>query len=179
MSPVISTSQGPVAIRPAGAADAASVRALRLEALTLNPTAFSADVAATAADPPEVWAARITSYAQAASGVICVAAAGDQLVGMAGFVRGHWPKTRHRADIWGVYVRAAWRNLGLAEALLEGCCAWGREHGIILATLGVVTNNAPAIRCYTRCGFEVYGTDPKTLCHEGVYYDELLMAKFL
>jgi ribosomal protein S18 acetylase RimI-like enzyme len=179
MSQVKNTPQGPITVRPATADDAAALRALRLEALTQNPTAFSADVTATAGDPPEAWAARVAKYDQEQSGVICVAESSGELIGMAGLVRGHWPKTRHRADIWGVYVKPAWRGCGIAEALLGECAGWARERGVFMALLGVVTVNTPAIRCYTRCGFQVYGLDPKTLCHDGVYYDELLMVKYL
>jgi RimJ/RimL family protein N-acetyltransferase len=28
-----------------------------------------------------------------------------------------------------------------------------------------------------RCGFTVYGVDPQTILHDGVYYDELLMSR--
>jgi len=179
MSQLKTTPQVPISIRPATPDDAAAVRALRLEALTQNPTAFSADVTATAAEPPEAWAARIARYNQEQAGVICVAEASGGLVGMAGLVCGHWPKTRHRADIWGVYVKPEWRNRGIAEALLAECAGWARERGVFMALLGVVTINTPAIRCYARCGFQVYGIDPKTLCHDGIYYDELLMVKYL
>jgi RimJ/RimL family protein N-acetyltransferase len=34
-----------------------------------------------------------------------------------------------------------------------------------------------AIRCYNRCGFTVYGVEPQAIRHDGVMYDELLMAR--
>jgi hypothetical protein len=43
--------------------------------------------------------------------------------------------------------------------------------------LAVVTTNTPAVRCYARCGFAVYGIEPQAICYDGVFYDELLMAK--
>jgi RimJ/RimL family protein N-acetyltransferase len=40
----------------------------------------------------------------------------------------------------------------------------------------VVTTNPAAIRCYTRCGFEVYGIEPQAIRYDGKNYNELLMA---
>jgi RimJ/RimL family protein N-acetyltransferase len=47
----------------------------------------------------------------------------------------------------------------------------------VVVKLGVITTNTPAIRCYARCGFTVYGIDPKVIYYDGVFYDELLMAR--
>ena len=177
MSHLLETSKGAVTIRTAAPDDAASLRELRLEALGNHPEAFAADYAATAAESVEVWADRVAEYASDEKGVVCVAAAGDRLVGMTGLVRGRWPKTRHAGMIWGVYVAPDWRGLRVAEALLEECTAWAQAHGLVMLKLGVVTSNTSAVHCYTRCGFAVYGVDPKVLHYDDVFYDELLMVK--
>ncbi len=109
--------------------------------------------------------------------MIILAQAGDKLVGMSGVGRGHWPKTRHNAIVWGVYVNAAWRGHRIAEAMLEESISWSREHGIVVLKLGVVTTNLAAIRCYERCGFTVYGREPKSSLLDGKYFDEYLMAR--
>jgi len=62
--------------------------------------------------------------------------------------------------------------------LIDLCAGWGREQGVKLLKLAVVATNASAVRCYKAYGFSVYGTDPQAICHEGKYYDELLMVKF-
>jgi ribosomal protein S18 acetylase RimI-like enzyme len=177
MTNLLPTPKAPITIRTAVAEDAASLRELRLEALANHPTAFGADYAAAAADSPAVWVDRIAKYAAEDQGVIAVAAAGGQLIGLMGLYREHWPKTRHGGTLWGVYVKPEWRGLRVGEALVEECAAWARARGMTIIKLGVSTTNEPAIRCYTRCGFTIYGTDPKTLCLDGVYYDEFLMAK--
>lgn len=46
-----------------------------------------------------------------------------------------------------------------------------------LLKLGVTTINPAAIRCYSRCGFTVYGIEPKVIFANEAFYDELLMAK--
>ena len=179
MTDVLATPKGNITIRCAVPEDAASVRELRLEALANNPTAFGADHAASAADSADVWAKRIAGYAEDNSAVISVAEVDGQLVGMVGFGRGHWPKTRHGGMVWGVYVRPDWRALGVAGALLEACAEWARANGVVVMRLGVATINTPAIRCYERCGFSIYATEAKAICHDGVYYDEFLMDRQL
>ena len=171
------TPRGVVAIRPAVLGDAAALRKVRLEALTGHPQAFAADYAATAAGSVEVWVERVAEYAAEDSGVICAASTGDRLIGMIGLVRGHWPKTRHCGTMWGAYVTPDWRGLYVGEALVNGCVAWAQAQRLTMVKLGVVTTNTPAIRCYARCGFVVYGVDPRVIYYDGAYYDELLMAR--
>jgi hypothetical protein len=94
--------------------DAAIVRSLRLEALSLHPEALSADLEMTAAEGADVWAERFAGYAASSSGDICIAFNGNSLVVMTGIRRGHWPKTRHFAAIWGVYVSQEWLGVHIA-----------------------------------------------------------------
>jgi len=176
---LLNTPNGSVTIRLAQIADAARLRALRLEALADSPLAFAADYDRTEAEPVERWERRINEANQGQQSVIYVAEVGEQLVGMTGLGRGHWQKTEHGGVIWGVYVQPAWRELHIAEALIEACIAWGQALGMTVVKLGVITSNAPAIRCYLRCGFTVYGVDPQAICYNGTMHDELLMAKFI
>ncbi len=179
MSNVLATSKGVITIRPAVPEDAAWVRELRLEALADYPEAFAADYEITAAESAARWAERITRYAADGADVICIAAVEDRLIGMMGLGCGHWPKTRRGGILWGAYVNAAWRGLRVAEALIDECVAWARAQGLVVVKLGVITTNTPAIRCYARCGFTIYGIDPKVICYNGVFYDELLMARLV
>ena len=177
MESLMNTPSGPVTVRVAQVEDAACLRTLRLEALLDAPVAFAADYERTAAEPPERWVQRTNEHAQGKQSVIYVAEAEGALIGMTGLGRGHWQKTEHGGVIWGVYVQPAWRGMHIAEALIEACIAWGRELGMTVVKLGVVTSNAAAIRCYLRCGFTVYGIDPQAICYNGIMYDELLMAR--
>lgn len=173
----LTTPQGGITIRPAMVEDAEALRELRLEALANHPQAFAADYALTAAESSEIWANRLRDNALENKATISIAEFDRQLIGMAGISPGHWPKTRYCGVIWGVYVKAAWRGYHLAEALIEECIDWGRAHEMVITKLGVVTTNLPAIRCYSRCGFTIYGIDPKVIYYDGVFYDELLMAR--
>ena len=77
---------------------------------------------------------------------------------------------------WGVFVSPDWRGLRIADYIIKKCLDWGQAHGVVVAKLGVNTSNMPAIRCYNRCGFSVYGLEPKAIYYDGVFYDELLMV---
>lgn len=179
MANLIPTPKGNIAIRPAVPGDAALLRELRIEALADRPEAFAADHAAAVAENVEGWVERIEVNAAQEQGIICIASTGERLVGMTGLGRGHWPKTQHSGIIWGVYVNPEWRSMGVAEALLNECITWAKAQGLTIVKLGVVTTNTPAIRCYARCGFSVYGIEPRVIYYNGVYYDELLMVKVI
>lgn len=179
MENFLNTPNGIIIVRAAITEDAPALRELRLEALDSQPEVFAADHTAAAADPPAVWADLITKNSREQRGIICIASSAGRLVGMTGLGRGHWPKTRHSAMIWGVYVNAAWRGFHLAEALIAECITWAKAQEIKVVKLGVVTTNTFAIRCYARCGFTVYGVEPQAIYCNEVFYDELLMTKFI
>lgn len=176
MPDLLKTDKGTITIRQAVPDDAARLRELRIEALSDTPQAFGSDVDAAQAETVESWVERLHGYEPENQGLICIAEAGERLVGMCGLFRGNRPKTRHTGLFWGVYVNPDWRGLRIANALIEECLAWGRDHGLVAAKLAVITSNTPAIRCYARCGFREYGIDPKVIYYDGIYYDELLMV---
>jgi len=179
MPQVLSTPKGDITIRIATQADATELFKLRMEALTFHPEAFAADVEMTKTRGVEAWVSQITNESKNQSGVIFIACARDELVGMTGVGRGHWPKTQHSAIVWGVYVTPAWRGQHVAEGILEECIRWAGENSIVVLKLGVVTTNQAAIHCYQHAGFTIYGTEPKSNYLDGKYYDEYLMAKLI
>lgn len=179
MLKILSTQKGEVTIRSATPGDASQLLALRLEGLSLHPEAFAADVVKTTNDGEQAWTDRIKEYAINQSGTIVIATAGEKLIGMNGLVRGHWPKTQHSCTLWGVYVIPDWRGYHVGESIVNGCVDWAIENRLTVVTLGVIISNIPAIRCYSHCGFTVYGVQPRVTLYNGVYYDDLLMARLL
>ena len=173
----LATPRGAVTIRPATEADALAYRNLRLEALHDCPEAFSSDYETYVAKPLSFWADRLKLGGPEGAVKLYFAAHEGQLVGMCGLAYTNLPKTRHSAYIVSVYVRPGWRGLHIAEALIAACLDWGRAQGITVAKLGVAVTNVAAIQCYVRSGFQVYGIEPQAIYHNGVFYDELLMAR--
>jgi len=166
-----------VTIRPGTEEDAPAYRELRLEALRNHPEAFSSDYAENLAKPLSFWTERLRSGNPDNAVMMYFCVRDEQLIGMCGITHTNSLKSQHSAYIVSMYVRPEWRGLRIAEELINTCLDWGRTQGIKVVKLGVTTTDAPAIRCYARCGFQVYGTEPQAICVDGVYYDELLMAR--
>jgi RimJ/RimL family protein N-acetyltransferase len=171
---LITTPHGTVTIRLATEEDTPAYRDLRLEALRSHPEAFSSDYVANLAKPMTFWTERLRSNGAV---TIYFAVHDHQLVGMCGIARENSPKVQHSATIVGMYIRPDWRGLHIGEALVTACVDWARTQGVKVVKLAVVTTNASAIRCYARCGFQVYGIEPQALYYDSVFYDELLMAR--
>jgi RimJ/RimL family protein N-acetyltransferase len=170
----INTGRGDILIRQSKLADATNFRELRLGALQDSPTAFSMDYEKVLTQSIKHWEDLLIMNDQEST--IFFAEHDGQLIGMTGIARGRSQKTRHSADVWGVYVIPEWRGLHIAEEMIKSGLVWAKERSIVVARLGVTTINKPAIRCYERCGFKIYATETRALLHEGRYYDFHLMS---
>ncbi len=167
----------PVTLRTTRPTDAERLRALRIEALTLHPSAFASSPKEAAADD---WHARARDGGGDGLSAIFVADAGDgELAAMTGILLNDRSKHLHSAFLWGVYVRDAFRGQRLGERLVNLATDWAAAKGRTIVRLGVTTTNAPAIAAYLRCGFSVYGIERASAIVGGVTYDELLMHKTL
>jgi GNAT superfamily N-acetyltransferase len=174
---VISTPRGTAIIRVGTEGDAPAYRALRLEALLNHPEAFSSDYETYVAKSDSYWVERLR-FDHPDNAVMLYFAAHDQeLIGMGGVAYNRARKSKHSAYLVSMYVRPGWRGLGIADGLVAACVDWARARGITILKLGVAAANLPAIGCYARCGFQVYGLEPQAIYHDGTYYDELLMAR--
>lgn len=173
----LKTARGAIVVRQSNIADASNFRDLRLEALRANPTAFSMDYQRSFNYPAKYWEDSLAMDDNESA--IFFAEHDGHLIGMTGIARGRSPKTRHGADIWGVYVTSSWRGLHIAEELIRSGINWARAREIVILRLAVVATNKSAIRCYERCGFTTYGTEPRSLWYEGKFYDEYLMSLLL
>jgi RimJ/RimL family protein N-acetyltransferase len=169
------TRSGEVILGLAQPDDAENVRRLRLEALLDSPEAFGGDYEESKQRTVASWAEKIKLGLESDQEVLTIAQADGQLVGMCGLFRGHSKKRIHCGNIYTVYVQPKWRGNHIAEALVQACLDWGAERGVTVVLLAVVTTNLPAIRCYLRCGFSVYGVEPMSIYLDGTYLDELLM----
>lgn len=177
MNTPITTPRGTVTIRAATVEDAPANRELRLEALRDYPEAFGSDYESALAKPASFWVDRLKTAGTPGSAMAYLAWHRDEPLGSCGLAVNDGPKTRHSATIVGMYVRPAWRGLGIADGLIAACLDWARAHEITIVKLAVVTTNVRAIRCYERCGFRAYGTEPRAIYYDGIYYDEVLMSR--
>ena len=158
-----------IAIRRLLAADAEGYRSIRLAALADAPEAFGSDVATESASPVDAFANTLRS------GYVAGAFAGERLVAIAGFRALEREKTRHRGDIWGVYVTPDARGTGIGRRLLEHVLDYARTQ-VLQVHLAVTASNAAAVALYEHLGFIRYGTEPRALKVNGRYLDEHLMV---
>lgn len=158
-----------LAVRQLLAADAAAFREIRLDMLQVNPEAFGSTYEAESGRSVEQFADSL-ARSFVAGGFI-----DHQLVGVAAFYSLQGPKVSHRGNIWGVYVRGAFRGRGVGHAVVSEVL----RHASTLVKqvhLQVVTENTAAYALYQRLGFTTYGTEPRALKVGDRYYDEHLMA---
>jgi RimJ/RimL family protein N-acetyltransferase len=170
------TPRGNIIIREGNHPDAAQFRELRLDGLENAPTAFGSDYQVNLDQPLSYWEGRLTFDDHH---TIFFAEFENQLIGMTGIGRRESPKTRHSADLFSVYVRPEWRGLHIAQALIEACIEWAKARGVNIVKLEVTSASTSAIRCYQRCGFIDYGTEPRDIFYDGQYYDGYLMYRDL
>jgi RimJ/RimL family protein N-acetyltransferase len=162
-------------IRRATVNDAAALRVLRLQALQTAPEAFGSDYESEAQRPLAFWEDRL---ANTANQCYFVGEAGGEFIAMAGGLRQERQKNRHTVHVIAVFVQPEHRGHGLSEKLVNAVLGWARTlPGASVAKLAVITSNTPAIKTYLRCGFSIYGVEPKVLYVNGAYHDEFLMAQ--
>lgn len=174
---VVPTARGPVLLRAGTEEDAGAYRELRLEALQNHPEVYSSDYDQALSRPMSFWVERLRAGGTGDVAQMFFAQHGQELAGMCGIYRVDAPRTRHSATVVSLYLRPAWRGMGIAHGLVMACLDWARSCDVRVVKLSVITTNAPAIRLYERCGFSPYGTEPQAIHYNGVYYDELLMAR--
>lgn len=147
-------------------------RALRLEALETDPSAFATSVEEDAALPEEEWRRRCRNTLFAVSE--------DKPVGMIGYVVGNRVKTKHVADIFAVYVTPSRRGEGIGTVLLAKALAEIRKNdGIRKVKLQVNPRQREAVRLYQRAGFEVAGLSKREMKVGRTFHDLLLMERQL
>ncbi|UFZ03427.1 GNAT family N-acetyltransferase [Bradyrhizobium ontarionense] len=156
-------------IRRLGADDAASFKALRLEALKATPELFGSTFELE--DKLDLaW------FADRLEDAHVIGAFRDgELVGIVGFSIQQGPKKAHKGRLWGMYVRPDSRNLGVGRLLVDALLAVARER-VELVQLTVVSDNRPARRLYETVGFLEFGLEPKASKYGDRYYDEAHMA---
>ena len=160
------------AVRRLDAEDIEAYREIRLEALVVEPTAFTSDHASEASLTADEWQGRLERNH------VFGTFDGDRLVGVATFFLESREKARHRGHVVAVYMRPEARGRGAGRGLMEAVIAEARGKATQLH-LGVTVGNEAARRLYERVGFQIYGVDPRALRIDGRYYDEHLMVRLL
>lgn len=156
-----------------GPDDAARFVAMRQTALAQEAASFRTSAADDAKVPLAAWAQRLKQ-----EHVYAVQHDGEWLA-IGGLSRDARAKLDHKGLIWGMYVSPGARGTGAADQLLEALVASGVALGLRQLQLTLMADNVRARRLYERHGFELYGTEPDSVCRDGIFADEALMWKRL
>ena len=162
-------------IRFLTADDAGEWLRLRLEALEGDPDAFSAST--------EEYRSLSLDEVRKRLGLdredsFVVGAFDDgHLQGVAGFYREKGLKSRHKGQVWGVYVTPRLRGQGISRRIMEMVLGRGaRINGIEQIMISVTATQAAALGLYRSLGFESFGREPRALKIGDWFIDEEYMV---
>lgn len=153
--------------------DAEVYVALRREALLESPLAFASSPADDVASSSEA----VRDLLRRAPESVIIGAFQSNLIGAVGLYRDRHLKSSHKAHIWGMYVAPSHRRQGIAAGLLHAALRHARTlPGVSWVHLSVSSAAPAARRLYERAGFELWGTEPEALRHDGQAVVEHHMA---
>lgn len=99
-------------------------------------------------------------------------------IGYLGAMGGTFNRNRHKVMIF-IGIRDGFQGQGVGTALFKEMEAWARAWGAHRLELTVMPHNAAGLALYKKMGFEIEGTLRDALRVDGVYVDEITMAKVL
>lgn len=100
----------------------------------------------------------------------------ESLIGVVALGREDRVKLKHKALIWGMYVKPEFRGKGIARALLGEVLSLARSvPEVKQVNLCVNARNPVAIRLYESFGFKAFGREPGSMLINGELHDELHM----
>ena len=165
-----------VPVRRLQPGDATAFRSLMLQAYALHPDAFTSSVAERESLPASWWAARLSQAPDAAELVLGAVGADGSLLGVAGVNFDGREKARHKAVLFGMYVREAQRGAGLGRQLVLAALDQARQRdGVRQVLLTVTQGNLAAQRLYERCGFRAWGVEPRAVSVGEGFVDKVHM----
>lgn len=164
-------------IRILNEADAQKYQEIRLSALKNNPESFGSTYEREREFSRELVAERI----KPAKDQFVLGAFNDEnsMLGTVTFVREKGLKFCHKGDVFGMYVKAEHRRMGLGRSLMQTLIKEAKKcEGLEQIRLTVVSSNESAKKLYQSIGFKVYGVEKNAVKYHSQYFDEDLMILY-
>ena len=164
-------------IRRLVADDAEVYRRLRLWGLQESPSAFGSTFSEEIRMSLDTVKGRMGVDNPAESFVLGAYTDAGRLVGVIGCYREGKTKSRHKANIWGMFVAPDHRRQGIGRALLDAAIAEAATmSGLRRLNLSVDTGNVAASALYRSAGFVEYGVEPEAYGADGEFFISAYMT---
>lgn len=162
-------------IRILNKSDAKLYQEVRLSALKNNPEAFGSTYEREAQFSLEFVAERLAPVKD--KFVLGAFDYNGSLAGIVTFMRENSLKTRHKANVYGLYVAPDTRGQGIGKSLMIELIKKAKNmDDLEQINLTVVSDNHSAKMLYKSLGFEIYGIERNALKYNGQYFSEDLMV---
>lgn len=147
-------------------------RDIRLEALKNAPIAFGSSYEEEQDREEGIWRSRIKDALFALD-------ENDEPIGLLAFLISTRIKTKHKAEIFSVYVKPGNRGKGAGKKLFQEALRLIKLNSEVKKVSLVVNPlQQSAVRLYESFGFKKVASLNKEICVNGIYYDEDLMELF-
>ncbi len=159
--------------------DAVHYRDLMMEAYRIHPAAFTSSVDEREGLPTTWWAKRLADDPRADE-LVVGAWDGTRLIGAAGLRFETRPKTRHKALLYGMYVRTEHLLRGIGRRLVDAALDLARQRADVHVVMLTVTDgNRAAQRLYERCGFIAFGVEPYAVAVDDGFVSKVHMWRLV
>jgi ribosomal protein S18 acetylase RimI-like enzyme len=165
-----------IKIRKLDIEDASLYQRLRLKALKENETYFSSSYEEEKDRDLLTIEKRFTQANAHTYGAFI----NELLVGIITLVYESRIKTKHTADIYGMYVDSNYRKQGIGKSLLNHVLSEAKKRGLIeKVRLSVTDTNHQAISLYESIGFKQYAVEKNSMKIDGTYYHSCFMEYYV
>ena len=162
-----------ISIKRIEATDSGVYRALMLRGYSEHDTAFTSTFEERAGKPVEWWARRLQDPTTVTLGAYDV---GDALIGTVRLEAYQRVRERHKVQLTAMYVMKDFAGKGVGRRLLDEALSEARKmNGIEIMNLTVTADNLPAVRLYSKTGFQSFGRETRAVKAAHMYLDKLHM----
>jgi ribosomal protein S18 acetylase RimI-like enzyme len=162
-----------ISIRKLGQTEGGVYRALMLRAYSEHDSAFTSTFEERAGKPVDWWTRRLQDPTSVTLGAFDL---GESLIGTVRLEAYQRMRERHKIQLTAMYVMKDHASHGVGRRLLDEALSEARKlNGIEIMNLTVTAENLPAVRLYSKLGFQSFGRETRAVKTGHAYLDKLHM----